>query len=328
MAIFKDDFGRASANLEDSPTSSSGGTWTHDGNITGALTIDADTLGGILHCNTTNSTGSAYWALDHETKNHYVQFDVVSIGNTTGAFWACRLGDRSNFIGVRAGNDTGNGQIDVFTRIAGTFANLYISPNNTVVVGDTVRMEVQDTAYTVYLNGVQLTTGAIGDSGALDDNTKAGVVARSINAGIGDNFESGRVGQIDISLTVAGVDCVTGLSMVDASGATGISIDATGSDATGSVGDVSVALPISVSATGVSGTGSVGDETVTAKKDVLVIAGQAPLATASEGDISITSDNALTVTGLGMVSHVGSVGLGHWFPIDLSGTETWTRINP
>lgn len=204
MTLFTDNFNRADSNLEDSPISSGGGTWTHDGLIAGALTIGSN----LLRCGTTNTTGSAYWAADHGTKNQYVQFDAVSTQNTTGSFFCCRLGDRNNFVGIRCGLSSGTGQIEVYTRIAGTFANLYRSSNNFYVNGDTLRLEVQDGSFTVYKNNVQISTGSIGDGGALDTNTKSGVLARSNAVGIGDNFQTDSLtvsGNTAVSLTASGI---------------------------------------------------------------------------------------------------------------------------
>jgi hypothetical protein len=324
MAIFRDNFNRANANLEDSATASSGGTWTHDGLIAGALTISSN----FLFCATTNSTGSAYFAKDHGSKNHYVQFDVISTQNSTGAFFACRLGDRNNFVGVRAGFSGTSGVVEVYRRVAGTLTQLYISPGHTVAIPNHVRLEVQDDTWTVFINDVQLSTGSIGDGGALDANTKAGVVGR-VNGtrGIGDNFETGLIGQVDVNIGVAGTSGDTGLSVVEAEGHTGVTVDATGSEATGSAGDIGVALPTTISATGVHGTGSVGEPTITAVENtIFLLTGLS--AAAHAGGILVTSDNTVPVTGLGMVAHIGALGVGHWFPVDLSGIETWTRINP
>ncbi len=185
---FADNFNRANANLEASPNASGGGSWSHDGLIAGALIIS----GNQLQCNTTNSTGSAYKTVNQGSADHYVEFRAVSVSNGTGSFFACRLADRSNFVGMRAGNFESDGRIEVYRRVGGTLTNLYTSPGGSMFVGDVLRLECSGSTFTVKKNGAVVTgPTAIGDGSLTSSDT--GIVARTVSALIADDFVAGAI---------------------------------------------------------------------------------------------------------------------------------------
>lgn len=183
---FFDNFNRANADLEDSPTSSSGGLWTHDGLITGALQI----LSNTLNCNTNSSTGSAYKCTNQGTADHYVQYTVMNADLATGPFACCRLADQGNFVGIRTGSGTGNGQIEVYRRVGGSLAHLYSSPAGTVVNGDVVRLQVIGDEFTVRVNGTLLEGPSLINEPSLN-STDSGILARVIPGMLFEDFESG-----------------------------------------------------------------------------------------------------------------------------------------
>lgn len=191
---FTDSFTRADENLEASPN------WTHDGNITGGMAI----VSNELRCTTTDSSGTAYKAPDQGSTDHYVQFAVRNTTSNTGPFACCRLGDRSNFIGVRPGFVTSNGQLEVYRRVGGTLTSLYTGGAATVALADVIKLQVLGSNFTVYKNGSVLTgPTAIGDGGSLSANTRSGFVARATVNTSFDDFETGTVAGGAISATLA-----------------------------------------------------------------------------------------------------------------------------
>jgi len=189
---FIDTFNRADANLEASPVSSSGKTWTHDGLIAGAVSI----LAGVARSNTSDATGSAYSTGSLTSADHYVQFKVTtaSVGNGTGTFFCCRMSDRSNFVGIRAGNAGGGaGAVEVYRRVGGTLTNRYTGPAGTCVAGDVLGLTVVGTNLNVYKNSILLSGPiSIGDGGVLTSQS-AGIVARSITGEFGDEFQADKL---------------------------------------------------------------------------------------------------------------------------------------
>jgi hypothetical protein len=184
ITSYADNFNRTSANLEATATASGGWDWTHDGAIAGGLAVSAN----LLSSGTTDSTGSAYFAPDLGSADHYVQYTPVSTTISVGPFICARLTDKNNFIGIRAGKSASNGQIEVYSRLAGTFANLYRSAAGALTVGDVLRLECSGTTWTLKQNGTQIATGTI--DGSLTA-TKAGAVGRSVGGTFADNFEAG-----------------------------------------------------------------------------------------------------------------------------------------
>lgn len=195
-----DSFNRADANLESSTTPSGNSfTWSHDGAISGALSIASNQI----RSNTTDATGSAYTAVTHTSADHYVQYKVVDITVATGSFFTTRMADKNNFVGVRSGFVSSNGQVQVFRRVSGTLTSLYVSGAGAVAVNDILRLVVSGSNFTVYKNNSVLTgPTAIGDGGALSSNVKTGILARTVSSVLGDDFET------DI-LTMAGVGSST-----------------------------------------------------------------------------------------------------------------------
>lgn len=184
---FQDDYNRADAALESSTTSSSGGTWVHDGLIANALSISSNQI----RSNTTNSAGSAYSAGDQGTADHFVEFTSGAVSSFTGTFHTCRLTDNSNFIGIRAGRGgTGEGQVEVYVRVAGALSSRYTSPVSTYTAGDVLRLETSGTNFSVYKNDVLL-TGPTAISAAGLTSQQTGIVARTVSAVVGDNFNTG-----------------------------------------------------------------------------------------------------------------------------------------
>lgn len=169
--LFQDNFNRTNANLEDSPVSSSGKVWEHDGEIAGALAI----FFSSLRCNTTNSAGSAYKCPDLGSADHYVQFEVPATNVFLGSFICVRLADRNNFLGVRVGRSGVNGVLEVWRRVNGTLTARHNPGGTAVNVLDTVRLAAVGSNWQVFVNGASIATGTIG---ATLTATQAGVVAR------------------------------------------------------------------------------------------------------------------------------------------------------
>jgi hypothetical protein len=182
--VYADTFDRASAALEASPVASGGWSWVHDGAIAGAVQISAQKL----QANTLDTTGSAYTTPDLGGINNYVQYVAQSTTMNVGSFMSPRLTDKNTFLGIRSGNSAADGQIEVYSRISGTFTNLYRSASNAFTVGDTLRLEASGSTWTVKKNGVVLQTGAI-PAGLT--GTKAGTIARSVIGTWADTFEAG-----------------------------------------------------------------------------------------------------------------------------------------
>lgn len=188
--VFADNFDRDQTTpatfLENSPVSSSGHTWSWDGIIAGGIQL----IEQNAHCMTSNSTGTAYSTPDLGSPDMYVQYAAPSVLNVTGGFMCARLLDRNNFIGIRSGTSSGQGQIEVYVRAAGTLTNLYRSANNAFVQLDTLRLEVEGTAWRAYKNGTLLSSGTF-SAPAIAATQKAGLVARTTSGGgIADDFQS------------------------------------------------------------------------------------------------------------------------------------------
>lgn len=188
--VFADNFNRdEGSNLEDTPVSSSGYSWTWDGLIAGGIQI----IEQNAHNMTSNSTGTAYSTPDLGSPDHYVQYAAPSILNVTGGFMCARLLDRSNFIGIRSGTSSGSGQVEVYKRVGGTLTNLYRSANNSFVQMDTLRLEVEGNAWRYLHNGNLVSSGTI-DVPAIAAATKAGIVARTTSGGgICDDFQASKL---------------------------------------------------------------------------------------------------------------------------------------
>jgi hypothetical protein len=162
--------------------------WIWDGNIPGALEYNLDAFASV----TSDSTGSAYKAPHQSSADHYVQFNVASISNATGPFVACRLADRNNFVGVRVGNNGGDGVLELYRRVSGSLTSLHVEGAGTVALNDKVRLECVGTNWEVFLNGVSLASGAIGDASLTSPDT--GLVARVVTSNPWiDDFETGVV---------------------------------------------------------------------------------------------------------------------------------------
>ena len=186
---YGDDFNRANTILEGSTATGaigSGWSWGDDGFLAGALSI----VSNQVFCNTTDATGSAYLAAVLDSDDQYVQFQTTSTTGPTGSFHALRMTDRNNFVGIRAGFGTSNGQVEIYRRVGGALTQLYTTAASFFVLGDVIRLEVSGGNYTAYKNGVAFKTDLINDGGALTGR-KAGIVARSSSGVLADMFETG-----------------------------------------------------------------------------------------------------------------------------------------
>lgn len=98
------------------------------------------------------------------------------------------MADRNNFVGIRAGTDV----VQIYRRVAGTLTSLHSNTAaGAVAINDIIRLEVSGTNWTYKKNGGTVTSGAIGDGGALAANVFAGVVMRNTVGNLCDDFEAG-----------------------------------------------------------------------------------------------------------------------------------------
>jgi hypothetical protein len=183
--VYQDNFNRADANLEASPVASGGWSWVHDGLIAGAFAIASNALKSV----TTNATGSIYKTPALASLDQYVQYRTTTTTVGTGPFVCCRVTDANNFIGIRTGNGTVVGQIEVYRRVSGTLSSLYSSATGAYVVGDIIRLEVSGTTFTVKKNGTVVTGPTA--IGATFSSLPAGMLARNTSNMTFEDFEAG-----------------------------------------------------------------------------------------------------------------------------------------
>ena len=235
---FTDNFNRADANLEASAVASGGGSWVHDGLIAAALQIS----GNFLRCNTTNSTGSAYKAPNQGSADHYVQYKTQATTLSTGSFVCCRLADRSNFVGIRTGDGTAIGQIEVYRRVGGTLSSLWVSAGAAYNSGDIIRLECVGTNFTVKLNGAAIpaaTNLPIGNATLTSSDT--GVCARTTTGLIVDDFETGPVvATVNVTVNVTGQSAAASAGTVGAATTANVVAAVYGATGNAMVGQVSV----------------------------------------------------------------------------------------
>jgi hypothetical protein len=171
-ALFIDTFTRGNAALKDSPVADQGGSWTWDG-ISNDLTIAANDLTSF----TSSKYGSAYKTPDRGSTDHWVEWTV---GNNTAdkktCFFACRLVDNNNFIGVRHGTDeVGDPGVTVFSVVGGAY-NVVGFDGTERAVGSVIRLTVTGTTYNVKTNGVvSYSSGSVPAATTLNSQ-KCGIV--------------------------------------------------------------------------------------------------------------------------------------------------------
>jgi hypothetical protein len=213
-----DSFNRSNADLEASATASGGWTWTHDGAISGALSI----VSNQLRNNTADAVGSAYKSPDTGDLNQYVQFKALNVTALTGPFVCLRLADRNNFVGIRVGSSAfGGGELEVYLRNSGTFTALYnSSASNEIAENDLMRFEVSGTgvsgdAWRVYKNGALIRSGS--NIVAAMTSTRQGLVARALafQPWI-DDYEAGALSVSDVITASAALGISVGTVSVTA----------------------------------------------------------------------------------------------------------------
>ncbi len=198
MAFF-DNFNRADEALGASAN------WTFVDGTVGLAAVRSNQLAAL----TGSGQASAYRCPDQGSADHYVQFTVRNITAESGPFVCCRMVNSANFVGIR----NSGGFLQVYRRVSDTLTQLH-SSNQSIVVGDVLRLECQGTNWTAYKNGVQIATGAIGHASLT--NVRQGVVARIVvhNPWI-DDFEAG---QLALPPITGDVDVVEGEDTVAAAG--------------------------------------------------------------------------------------------------------------
>jgi hypothetical protein len=178
---FQDNFNRADESLEASSD------WTLTSGTAGSLTI----VSSKLSCQIT-SPDSCYLCPDVTSDSMYVQMNWDHTAGTPSFFMGGRIQDANNFIGCRYNGSTN--KVQLYTRIAGTFANLGNS-SGTITAGDVVRMEINTTADTVraLVNGSEV-IAPVALSGLFAGTTRAGLIGRTtFTTDWGDNFEAGEL---------------------------------------------------------------------------------------------------------------------------------------
>ena len=286
---FADNFNRANANLESSPISSSGGAWTHDGEITGAFQISSNTLRG----NTTDTNGSAYTALNSGSTNHFVEFRNLAVSIEMGPFACCRMLNRSNFVGIRAGADGINhGKLQVFRRVGGVLNVLYDSIDGMAGIDDVFRLTCNDDDFYVFKNSVFLTSGPIL---ATLTSPKIGAVARFSVGTFFDNFQAGKQ-------TIAAV---------------------TGQPVTVSVGNVTVVGKASTTVTGNQVAVSLGNETIRHQTGVAVTGNQVA---ASVGNVTSRQGATTSLIGEQLTVNLGEIGTYIVSYVSVTGQEIAVEV--
>lgn len=221
---FTDNFNRAD---EDFPT----GNWTAFAG-TAAAGVRSNKLASLA----TSGQGRIFLCPDQGNRNQYVQFTVEDVTTTDPeSYVVLRAEADDTYVAVRNSQDF----YVLRRRVAGTFTNLYVADHN-IVVGDTIRVEVEEDNYRAYLNGVQVSTGAIG---ATMNSTRSGIAARLVTQNpFVDNFENGLLtsgATGDLDATESGSDVAAFIGSLPIEGA--LVVTESGSD----IAEIIGAIPVS-----------------------------------------------------------------------------------
>lgn len=173
---FADNFNRANENLEASAN------WLWDGRETGAVQVSANRL---LTTSTT-TVGTTYRSPNLGSADHYVQYEVANTTDVNASYVCCRLGDTSNFVGIR--NTQGTVVVARESDALGSVVLYSGTPG--ISVGSVLRLECIGTNWEAFLNGVSFASGAIGDDSLGSPRQGLYAQTNAINPWI-DNYEAG-----------------------------------------------------------------------------------------------------------------------------------------
>ena len=301
--IFSDTFNRADANLEDSTLSSSGGTWTHDGAVPGAMRI----FNTLLDCqNASTAAPSAYKTPDIANADHFVEYRLPSMSVLTGPFAACRMADKHNYVGVRGGAETSFnwGFLQVYRVTGNVLTNLFNGGDGTVQSNDIIKLGVLGTNFYVFRNGSLLSSGAIGD-GSLT-STGTGIVARGSTGILFDDFRMGVFNPTFLtgqSMTVSGGNVTVIVTYTVNQGVTGFELTMSAGDVLVSTNETAV-VPVTMDNTLVV---SQGGAYAGIKVTINVATGVGDFMLASGGTVAAGGYTNAIVTGFGLTLSQGSL---------------------